>query len=98
MKRIFEIIALTLGFTLLSGCVYTNVTIPLDEDVWETKLGSKVGRSSTHTVLWLVAWGDAGTQAAVRQGNINVVHHMDMGVQSYLFGVYSRRDTIVYGD
>lgn len=98
MKRILRLITLSLGFTMLWGCVYTKVTIPLDEDVWETKLGSKVGKSSTHAVLWLVAWGDAGTLAAARQGNITVVQHMDMGVESYFFGVYSRRDTIVYGD
>ena len=98
MNHTLKIIILTLGLGMFSGCVYTDITLPLDQDVWETKLGTKVGKSSTHTLLWLVAWGDGGTMAAARQGNITVVQHMDMSVQSYLFGVYSQRDTIVYGD
>jgi hypothetical protein len=97
-KRHVSILILLLLVTLLNGCVYTNVVIPLDEDVWETKLGEKKGVSATHSILGLVAWGDAGTLAAARAGNINIIHHMDMGVESYLFGVYSKRETIVYGD
>lgn len=82
----------------VSSCLYTDIKIPLDRDVWETKLGTKVGVSSNHTVLWLVSWGDAGTKKAAENGNITTVQHMDMGIESYAFGVYSRTQTIVYGD
>lgn len=84
--------------TLLSGCVYSNVRFPLDEDLWNTELGSKLGIASNYSVLWLFAWGDAGVKQAAANGEIKVVNHMDMGVESYLFGAYMRRDTIVYGD
>ncbi len=83
---------------LLSSCVYTGVKFPLDRDMWETRLGSKVGVSSNYSVAWLVAWGDAGIEAAAKQGGIVKVQHADMGVTSYLAGLYVRLDTIVYGD
>jgi len=95
MKRLWCLLVL-LG--TLSGCVYSNIRFPLDEDLWKTELGSKVGTSSNRSILWLVAWGDAGVKKAAENGGITVINHMDMGIESYFFGVYVRRDTIVYGD
>ena len=93
------------GITLLgltsvfaSGCVFTDVKIPLDVNLEETKLGSKTGESSTQSVLWLVAWGDSGTQAAAREGGIATILHADQKIFSILFGLYSRQTTVVYGD
>jgi hypothetical protein len=91
------LISLILG-TLLSGCVYSNIRVPLDEDLWKTELGSKVGIASNYSILWLFAWGDAGVKQAAENGGISTVQHMDMGIESYVFGAYIRRDTIVYGD
>jgi TRL-like protein family len=87
-----------LGAGLLTGCVYSNIRVPLDEDLWKTELGSKVGTASNYSVLWLFAWGDAGVKRAAENGGLTTINHMDMGVESYLFGAYIRRDTIVYGD
>ena len=95
MKKLLLLLA---AVSTLSGCVYSDIRLPLDEDLWQTELGSKVGVSSTYSVLWLVAWGDAGVKKAAENGGITVVNHMDMGIESYLFGLYMRRDTIVYGD
>jgi hypothetical protein len=78
--------------------MYSNIRFPLDEDLWKTELGSKVGVASNHSVLWLFAWGDAGVKKAAENGGLKVVNHMDMGVQSYVFGLYMKRETIVYGD
>ncbi len=91
---------LCLGLLLLASpaCLYTKVVVPLDQDVHATVLGDKVGRASAHSVMWLVAWGDRGTQAAVANGNITKVHHMDLEFMAYLFGLYSRQTTIVYGE
>ncbi|HAR46383.1 MAG TPA: hypothetical protein DCS05_09515, partial [Nitrospiraceae bacterium] len=47
---------------------------------------------------WLVAWGDAGTAAAARDGNITTVNHMDREAFSILFGLYTKTTTVVYGD
>jgi len=80
------------------GCVYWHVTTPLDTDLDETRLGSKVGRSQAQSILGLVAWGDAGTQAAARDGGIEVLRHADTEVLAVLIFVYARQRTIVYGD
>jgi len=84
--------------SLLSGCVYSNIRVPLDEDLWKTELGKKVGIASNYSILWLVAWGDAGVKQAAENGGVTTINHMDMGIESYFFGAYIRRDTIVYGD
>ena len=91
------LLGLILG-TLFSGCVYSNIRVPLDEDLWKTELGSKVGIASNYSILWLFAWGDAGVKQAAENGGVSTVQHMDMGIESYVFGAYIRRDTIVYGD
>lgn len=99
MKKLFSPLLLfcVLG-CVLSGCMYSNIRFPLDEDLWKTELGTKVGVSSNYSVLWLYAWGDAGVKQAAENGGITVINHMDMGIKSYVFGLYIRRDTIVYGD
>lgn len=93
-----RLLLLSILVTVSTGCLYSNVRFPLDKDLWETKLGTKVGVSSNHSIAWLVAWGDAGVESAAKNGNIRVINHMDMGIESYVFGLYTRRDTIVYGD
>lgn len=82
----------------LGGCAYMRVQRPLDEDFQETRLGSKVGKSYAYSILWLIAWGDAGTHAAAANGNIEVIHHADSEVLLWAGGAYTRLATIVYGD
>ncbi len=94
MKRVF--LAL-LAVPLLSGC-FINIKVPLDTDLDRTQLGDKVGESSAQSVLWLFYWGDAGTQAAARQGGITTITHADRQIFTILFGIYARQTTIVYGD
>ncbi|MBM4337175.1 MAG: hypothetical protein FJ108_14930 [Deltaproteobacteria bacterium] len=86
-----------LSLPLLTGC-FVNVKIPLDTDLDRTELGAKVGESSAQSILWLVFWGDSGTQAAARQGGITTITHADRQILTILFGVYARETTIVYGD
>ncbi len=95
--RLFcAVCALALGS--LSGCVYTKVTLPLDTDVNQTELGSKIGRASARSVLGAVAWGDAGTKAAAENGNITTIRHLDQEQLIVLFGAYARYTTVCYGD
>jgi TRL (tRNA-associated locus)-like protein len=86
------------GLLAATGCIYMNVVQPLDTDLSRTKLGTKVGRSEAQSVLGLVAWGDAGTQAAARNGGIKTLNHADTQIFSILGFVYTRQTTIVYGD
>jgi hypothetical protein len=89
---------LALALPVLSGCVYMNVKSPLDTDLDQTRLGSKVGESQAQSILGLVAWGDAGTQAAAKEGGITTLRHADTELFSILVFVYARQRTIVYGD
>ena len=81
-----------------SGCLYVHVQTPLDTNFDNTQLGSKEGRSHCYSILWLFAWGDAGTKAAATQGDIKIIRHADTEVKLVLLGTYMRVTTIVYGD
>ncbi len=98
MNRSCRALALLLATFSLSGCLYFNVSRPLDTDLDETTLGSKVGRSQAQSVLWLFAWGDAGTQAAAGDGRLTTIRHADQNGLIIFFGIYMRLTTIVYGD
>ncbi|MBN1847867.1 MAG: hypothetical protein JW932_04710 [Deltaproteobacteria bacterium] len=71
---------------------------PLDTDYHLTELGTKIGRANQYAVLYLVAWGDAGTKAAADSACIKVIRHADREIFSILFGLYTRVTTVVYGD
>lgn len=97
MKRI--IITMLMIFTLfLNGCLYINIRAPYDQNINNTELGAKKGTATMHSVLWLVTWGDSSYAAAAKDGNIRILKHADQEIQSYLFGMYSKRKIIVYGD
>ena len=98
MKRYLSWVVLFSVLILFSGCAYLNVKLPYDTDLDKTVLGEKVGEASCYSILWLIAWGDAGTAAAARNGGITVLNHMDMEVVNILFGIYTKETTIVYGE
>jgi len=98
MRLATTFVAALAAALLLSSCLYMNVKVPYDTDLNKTVLGQKTGKASAQSVLWLVAWGDAGTAAAAKEGNIATVNHMDREVFSVLFGLYSKTTTVVYGD
>ena len=79
------------------GFLFSRYAAPLDVDANQTKTGSKVGRSSSQSILGLVAEGDASISAAAKQGNITTIHHVDYEFENYL-GVFSRFTIVVYGD
>lgn len=90
---------LALGSLLcLPACLYGNFGHPLDTDLHATELGSRSGEASAQSLLWLVAWGDAGTRAAAEDGGITTLRHMDQRTMYVLWGLYARQTTVVYGD
>lgn len=91
------IVVATLAF-IVSGCAYLHIQRPLDTDFDATQLGMKEGRSNSYSILWIIAWGNAGTKAAAEQGGIKTIRHADTEIKSVFFGVYSRITTIIYGD
>ncbi|MFK7741077.1 MAG: TRL domain-containing protein [Planctomycetota bacterium] len=81
----------------MQGCLYADVTTPLDTDLYNTELGDKTGESSNYGVMGLVAWGDGGTKAAADEGGITTITHADQRIYQILWGLYTKRTTIVYG-
>ena len=100
MKRsVLGVMACVMILTFLtSGCVYMKVQRPHDKDYDRTELGTKIGKSELKSILWLVAWGDAGTKAAADNGGITVIKHADVEYYVLLMGLYTRLTTVLYGD
>ena len=82
----------------LISCAYMDIKAPLDTDVSDTVLGDKVGKAKNRSILWLVSWGDGGSAAAAKAGNITTITHLDVRYFTILFGLYSERETIAYGE
>jgi TRL-like protein family len=98
LKHIVFCILATALVLISPGCAYMHVQRPLGTNFDNTQLGTKEGRSNAYSLLWLVAWGDAGTKTAAKQGDIKVIRYADTEVKSVLLGLYSRVTTVVYGD
>lgn len=90
---------------LLSGCAVIGqgpVTAPIMVDMrGPVSMGSaagqsKVGRAEAYGVL-IFATGDASISAAMKNGGITRVHHIDHETMTIL-GVYAKYTTIVYGE
>lgn len=96
MVKLFAVV-LVVAF-LGTGCLYSHVRTPYDTNLNKTVLGQKTGKAAMHSVLWLVAWGDASTEAAAKQGGLATVNHMDREFLNVVFGIYTETTTIVYGD
>ncbi len=105
MKKLF-----LLAPVLLAGCLYTDIRVPrayrsaTPADVKAAAEDPLVtGRACTRTVLFLVAWGDAGYAAATHDalkdhpGAILYDVRSDVKVNSYLVGLYSQSCTLVTG-
>ncbi len=96
MKKRISLVVLLVILFAFSGCA--NIRTPYDTDLDRTVLGEKVGESSWQSILLLVAWGNAGTAAAAKNGNITEINHMDQHTLAILWGLYYKHTTIVYGN
>lgn len=100
-----KLVAVIVSVMMLSGCaglgspvpgsLFAEVTTPVTAD--GAVSSPKVGRSSAQSILGLVAQGDASIQAAMKDGGIQKVHHVDYQVEN-LLGVIATYTTIVYGE
>ncbi len=81
-----------------TGCLYSHVVTPYDSNLDRTVLGQKKGTASMYSILGLVAWGDASSAAAAKEGGITTLNQMDREFLNVVFGIYTKTTTIVYGD
>jgi TRL-like protein family len=103
MNRIIATFAvLVLMASALSGCglLYNNVKMPVPTLSMDTSAQSRahVGKASCSSYLWLVNVGDCSVQAAMDNGGITKIHHVDSEYVSYLLGLYWKFTTVAYGE
>ena len=108
MKK-FSIAALLASFVVMfmSGCagispvaggsmgmVYTSTSAGVA--VGSAAGSEKVG-TATSTAIICFATGDSSISAAMAEGGITKIHHVDCKIMSVL-GVYAKYTTVVYGE
>jgi hypothetical protein len=103
-KRLAPLLALS-----LAGCIYTDVRAPLSyrsptpSDVGGALGAEAQGAACNTAILWLVAWGDGGYDAAVKDAressHATLIADVkaDTKYTNVLFGIYQRQCTTVTG-
>lgn len=81
---------------LPTGILYTEVKTPISVATNGDLNYTKVGESKATTIFGLVATGDASLEAAMRNGNIKHVKHVEYQVKNILG--FGESKTVVYGD
>ncbi len=95
---------------LLGGCFYTDIQIPRayrsasPVDVASQSDKVVTGKGCNQFVLYMVAWGEGGYAAAVRNalsgeppGSILYDVQADMEATAYMMGFYTKTCTVVTG-
>lgn len=78
-----------------NGFLFTAVQGPVAATMADTY--SKSGKSSCVAVLGFVSTGDASIEAAMQNGGITKIHHVDHKSMTVL-GLFAKFTTIVYGE
>jgi hypothetical protein len=84
-----------------AGTIVTSVKSPaqaLAVALDPSAKATKTGVSSSSAILGLFANGDASVEAAMQNGGITRVHHVDHEVNAFLLGLYLENKTIVHGE
>jgi hypothetical protein len=84
-----------------AGIGYTNVRAPaqyLAVPVDNTAGTKKVGKASVTAFLGIVSLGDSSIQAAMKDGEITKIHHVDYEIEHFLYAIFAKQTTIVYGE
>lgn len=82
----------------LSGCMYSQVRVPLSSEFRNTKTVNKSGHSTARSFCWMVALGDGGLQAAAANGGLSTMEYADVEILYICAGLYMSRTTIIYGN
>ncbi len=79
------------------GLIYSNVQAPIDTNAESTVIGPKTGESSSASILWLFAWGDASVATAADNAGISTIEHVDYEF-FHILGIYQKFTTRVNGE
>jgi hypothetical protein len=79
----------------VKGCFYTDLKAPVTAT---SNTGSaKVGTGECTSILGLVATGDCSIAAAMKNGTITKIQHIDHDAMNIL-GIYAKYTITVYGE
>lgn len=78
------------------GSVYTGVKLPMTA-TGSGSASARTGEATCTSVLAMVAVGDCSIEAAMKNGGITKVNHVDWQVQNIL-GIYGTYKVIVWGE
>lgn len=78
----------------MNGSLYTDLKAPVTVGGCMTM--SKSGTAQATAIIG-IATGDASIEAAMKNGGITKVHHVDAQVKNIL-GIYAEYTTVVYGE
>lgn len=76
------------------GGLYTNIKLPVTAT--SNSSSAKMGTATCQSVLGLIAQGDCSIEAAMKNGNISKVTHMDWEANNIL-GIIGNYKLTVYG-
>ena len=80
-----------------TGLIYEGVTKPFAVTSNPLTKETKVGVSSSISVLGIVAVGDGGINTAAKNGGVTKINVVDVKTTSIL-GLFSKEETVVYGE
>ena len=98
MKSVFFILSVACSLLCLTGCIYTDVRVPMSNEFRDTQVVTKSGKATVRSVAWLVAWGDAGLQKAAANGQLTTLEYADRAFLNVCFGLYMSSTTVIYGN
>jgi hypothetical protein len=108
MRNAVALVAASM-FLLFAGTGCTMTAAPINGSLFVSGLKSpvavgdnsagfsKTGRATATGVLGIVVDGDCSIEAAMADGGINRIHHVDSEITNIL-GVYGVYTTVVHGD
>ncbi len=111
MKKLIVSVAAACAVVLMTGCagimtqgggtfgyLYSQVDgAGSRPPVSETASMTKVGTAESKAIV-CVAMGDSSIKAAMENGGITKIHHVDYKVMNVLGGLYIKYTTVVYGE
>ena len=100
-SKVYVFVAMLVALLLFGcGALYTDIKTPMPSLSLQANADSKtkVGKASCTSYVWVVAIGDCSVDAAMKNGGINKIHHVDYEIKSIFFGIYGKHTIVVYGE
>lgn len=99
LKKIIATTLIGIATLSLSGCfVKLTGTSPNLAVKFDAEKAERVGHASCQQFLWAFATGDCSVTAAMKDGGLSKLHHVDDNIKIIVYGLYSELTTTVYGE